>query len=174
MSPPGRRHVVLIGLPGAGKTEVGRRLAAALHTRFTDLDLDIAARAGMPVARIFAEQGERTFRQLEREAMGAALAEPPQVIAAGGGWATEPGNLAAVEGRALLVYLRVSPAAAARRLGPVHGRPLLESDVLAGLQRLQAERASVYERATVTVDTDDLDPEEVATLVAGHAKALRW
>jgi shikimate kinase len=126
----------------------------------------------MSVARIFAEQGEAAFRRLECEAMVAALAKLPQVIAAGGGWAAEPGNLAAAEGRALVVYLRVSPAAAARRLGPVHGRPLLESDDIAGLERLQAARASWYERAAVTVDTDDLDPKEVAEVVARHARLL--
>jgi shikimate kinase len=104
--------------------------------------------------------------------MATVLAEAPQVIAAGGGWAAEPGNLGAVGDRALVVYLRVSPAAAARRLGPVHGRPLLEPDVMAGLERLQAARASWYERSAVTVDTDDLYPKEVAAVVADRARAL--
>ncbi|HEX9755213.1 MAG TPA: shikimate kinase [Gemmatimonadales bacterium] len=170
MRSPGRRHIVLIGLPGAGKTVVGRRLAEALHARFTDLDLAIVARAEMPVARIFSEQGEATFRRLEREAMATVLAEPPQVIAVGGGWAAEPGNLGAMGDRALVVYLRVSPETAASRLGTDRSRPLLENEPLGHLHRLLGDREVYYRTPGFEVETEGLVPEQVAQAVAGLAR----
>ena len=111
-----KRHVVLVGLPGAGKTTAGRLAAAQLGASFTDLDEVIAERAGMPVPGIFADRGEAGFRALEREAMEELLATAPRVIAPGGGWAAREGALAAARPRALTVHLRVSPETAASEI----------------------------------------------------------
>ena len=80
-----RGHIYLVGMPGSGKTSLGRSLAQALSIPFADMDDRIEALAGMPITRIFAERGEREFRRMESEALAACAAEPPQVIATGGG-----------------------------------------------------------------------------------------
>lgn len=79
------RHIILVGLPGSGKSTVGPRVAEALGVPFEDLDAIIIRRMGMPVARIFGEFGEAHFRKLEREVTAERLAAPPSVIAPGGG-----------------------------------------------------------------------------------------
>src|SRR5690606_25063213 len=107
------RHVVLVGLPGAGKSTAGRLAAERLGAPFLDPDSLIVRRMQMPVARIFAEFGEARFRELEREAVEEALAGPPAVLVPGGGWAAQPGSLDAARGRALVIYLEVKPATAA-------------------------------------------------------------
>jgi shikimate kinase len=161
---------VLIGLPGAGKTEVGRLLARRLGTEFTDLDDVIVARTGKSVAQLFAARGEAAFRELEREAMLAVLAREPHVVAPGGGWAVQPGNLEAALDAVLVVHLRVEPATAAERVGVEHGRPLLGSAPGETLGRLAAERVAWYGRAHHAVETDGLTPEQAAETVADLAR----
>ena len=159
-----KRHVVLVGLPGSGKTTVGRRLAKLLRTAFSDLDEIVVAAAGMPVTAIFATHGEPRFRKLERAAMDGALAAPPHVIAPGAGWMVQPGNIEAA-GTALLVYLSIDPAAAAARLGGDATRPLLAgSDPAAKIRALLEARESWYRRAHATVDASQ-DPDTVARAV---------
>lgn len=98
-----------------------------------------------------------------------ALAEPPQVIAPGGGWAAQPGNLAAAELSALTIYMSVSPEIAARRLGPAEDRPLLVENPLPTLEKLLAQRAAWYALAGLEVDAAG-SPEVVA---AGIVTAAR-
>jgi len=81
------RHVVLIGLPGSGKTTVGKLVADALKAPFVDIDATVTRKEGRPIALIFAEKGEGVFREMERVEMEAALAGAPAIIAPGGGWA---------------------------------------------------------------------------------------
>ena len=88
-----KRHIVLIGLPGSGKTTIGRLVAERLGTGFVDSDVIIVRKMQMPIARIFATQGELKFREMEKETMEQALAGPPSVLAPGGGWAVQPGQL---------------------------------------------------------------------------------
>ncbi|HXV85327.1 MAG TPA: shikimate kinase, partial [Gemmatimonadales bacterium] len=119
-------HIVLVGLPGSGKTTVGRMVAATLAARFVDLDERIAGQERMSVEQIFAERGEAAFRRLETAAMRATLEEEAAVLAPGGGWAAHPGNLEDASHRALTVYLKVTASEAADRVrlsGRV--RPLL-------------------------------------------------
>ena len=95
-----RRHLVLIGLPGAGKSTVGRLLAERLETHWTDIDPVIERATGLSIAELFAEEGEAAFRAREHQAVIEALLLPPHVVTPGGGWAAEPGNLEALGDRA--------------------------------------------------------------------------
>jgi shikimate kinase len=167
------RHVILVGLPGAGKTTVGRRAAQLLSSDFTDIDEVVALEAGRPIAAIFAESGEPAFRRLERQAMDRALGRSPHLIAAGAGWIAEPGNLEAAAGAgAAVLYLRVLPAVAAGRVGDDRSRPLLlEGDRVALLQALLAAREDWYRQAECEVDATAA-PEQVAKRVVEAVRAV--
>lgn len=167
-----KRHLILVGLPGSGKSTVGALAAAGLGAGFTDLDTVIEAMAGLPVAEIFATRGEAAFRELEREAMAVAMTEAPRVVASGGGWAAQPGNLAAVEGHALVIYLAISPEAAARRLAGDTTRPLLAgmADPREMLEQLLLAREPFYRLAAMEVDAEAGLPEFVAAGVVAAAR----
>src|SRR5213592_566911 len=104
-----KQHVVLIGLPGSGKTTVGRLVAEQLSCGFADIDTIIARKEGRPITMIFAEKGEATFRTLERQEMETALGNEPAVIAPGGGWAAQEGAIESAKGKAFTIYLRTKP-----------------------------------------------------------------
>lgn len=165
----GARHLVLIGLPGSGKTSVGARVAERLGTSCTDVDAAIEAQAGMPIARLFVERGEPAFRALERDHVITALAAPPHVVVPGGGWAAQPDRLADAV-TALIIHLDVGPETAAARLGHAADRPLLAADPSAELSRLAAERAPAYRRAAHTVPTEGRDLDEVVADVVALAR----
>jgi shikimate kinase len=166
-----RRPIVLIGLSGAGKTTVAPHAARLLGAPWCDLDQRVAADAGRPIAELFATHGEAHFRTLERAAMGRALAEPAQVVATGGGWAAEPGNIAAVDGRALLIYLSLSPENAAGRLAESGDRPLLAGESLAScLTELLHARERWYRLADIEVAVGERTPEAVAASIAVAAR----
>jgi shikimate kinase len=152
--------LVLIGFMGAGKTTVGRLLAAKLGLPFTDSDHVIEARAGKPIRQIFGEAGEAAFRQLEHDVIAGLLTGPDGVLAVGGGAPLHPGTAELLGGAADVVYLRVSYAEAMRRVGGDRGRPMLARP---GVERLLAERDPGYAAvATLTVETGQRGPEEIA------------
>jgi shikimate kinase len=166
-----RRHVILVGLPGCGKTTVGRLVAAALGAPFVDLDDAIADRAGKSVARIFSEDGEAAFRASEAELGGAVLRGPPAVVAPGGGFIAGDVTRAMARGSGLVVYLETDPAAAATRLGGASGRPLLEgAPTGTRMAALFAERAALYRQAECTVATDGRSAADVAAAVLSLAR----
>jgi shikimate kinase len=166
-----KRHVVLVGLPGSGKNAVGHLVAATLHATFVDIDAILARRAGGPITMIFAEQGEAAFREMERKEMDAALVHEPAIIAAGGGWAAQPGAIERAKAHALVVYLRTGPETAAQRAAPEGTRPLLMGgDPVARMRELLKERESSYLKADAAVDTDRRTPEQVAGEVARLAQ----
>ena len=164
-------HVVLIGLPGAGKSTAGRSAAAQLGVAFVDLDDRIAFEAGKTIPEILAELGESAFRSLERDLMSNALAEPPQVIASGGGWAAQPGNLEAVAGRGIVIYLEATAEAAAKRVGDAADRPILQGgSVLEKLTELLGRREKYYRRADHTIKTDGMTDTLVGSAIAALAR----
>jgi shikimate kinase len=167
------RHLVLVGLPGAGKSTVGLGVATRLGRRFVDLDSDIEARAGQSVTDLFATVGEQRFRQLERAATAALVGSAPAVIAPGGGWMTQAETVALLRPHALLVYLRVSPEAALRRLGAaVASRPLLASpDPTLALRSLALAREALYATADRIIDTEPLDLQDVVESLVQLASA---
>jgi len=161
---------VLVGAPGSGKSTVGELVASALGVAFRDTDADIVERAGKPISDIFVDDGEPAFRQLEREAVAAALASYDGVLSLGGG------AILAEETRALLaghtvVYLSVELADAVSRVGLGAGRPLLAVNPRATLKYLLDQRRPLYEEvATLTVATGGRTPEEVADEIASALK----
>ena len=162
---------MLIGLPGSGKTTVGRFAAEQLHAGFVDIDAVLTRREGKPITMIFAEKGEPAFRELERKEMDAALANEPAIIASGGGWAAQPGAVEGAKARALVIYLRTRADIAARRAGPEGTRPLLMGDdPVEQMRQLVKEREPAYLLADEKVDTDRSAPRQVAAAVVTLAQ----
>jgi shikimate kinase len=163
--PAGPPVLVLVGAPGAGKTTVGRLVAERLGVPFRDTDADIEQRAGKPIPEIFVDDGEPAFRALEVEAVAAGLAGFPGVLALGGGAVMNATTQLRLAGHTV-VYLAVSAAEAAGRVGLNRDRPLLLGNVRAQLKALLDERLPAYQKvATATVPTDGRPATEVATAV---------
>jgi len=157
-----RPRLVLVGTMGAGKTSVGRRVAAAWGVDFRDTDHDVEASEGRPVSDIFVDSGEARFRELERAAVTDALAEHHGVLAVGGGAVLDPVTRELLHGQPV-VFLRVGLSDAVKRVGLGSARPLLLGNVRGRIKALLDERTPVYEQvATHTVDTDGRTPEDVA------------
>ena len=159
--------VVLVGLPGVGKSTVGAAAAARLGWPFLDLDREIERRAGRTVAEIFADSGEERFRELERQATRELVGRRRIVVASGGGWAAQPGLLALLGPHATIIYLAASPAAVAGRLGAGQAdRPLLAAgDTVGRLAALLEEREAHYRAADHVIDTELIDLQGVIDMV---------
>ena len=156
-----RPRAVLVGTMGAGKTTVGRRLAAHWDVPFRDSDLDVEEREGRSVSDIFVDSGEAHFRRLEREAVADALAGHEGVLALGGGAVLDEQTRALLAGHEV-VFLRVGLSDAAQRVGLGVSRPLLLGNVRGRIKQLIDERTPVYESVAVhVVDTDGLDVDAV-------------
>lgn len=146
-------RALLVGAPGAGKTTVGKALAARLGVAFQDTDDIIAETAGKSIPDIFLEDGEEAFRQLETQALRAAIERSDGVLSLGGGIVMRASNRALLEGQSV-VWLEVTLADAVQRVGLGHSRPLLMGNVRGRLLELLTERTPVYQAvATVRVST---------------------
>jgi len=172
---PPDAHVILVGLPGAGKSTVGRRVARRLGIAFVDFDREIERRSGLPVSRIFEEHGESRFRELELELTRDVAAAPPAVLAPGGGWITVPGVVALLRPPGRMIYLRVRPDVALLRMGRrAELRPLLRTaDPSAALKRLLEAREAAYRQADHVVDVDRIGMKAVTDIVTRLAESSR-
>jgi shikimate kinase len=162
------RHLVLVGLMGAGKTSVGRRCAVRLERPFVDTDELVVVAAGVPFAELWEAEGEPGFRARERVAVADAAASPePLVIACGGGAVLDPENRRLLRATGFVVWLNASAEALAARLAGDDSRPLLAGgDRTLTLERLAVLRADAYEAAAhAVVDTDDRTQDAVADAV---------
>lgn len=150
--------MLLWGFMASGKTAVGAELARRLGWSHVDLDAEIVARAGRPIAGIFKEDGEAAFRALEVEVSRDLLTRPLTVFSPGGGWVTTPGLLEAIPEHTLTVWLRVSPETVLERLRSSRGgpeRPLLAGpDPATRIRELLATRERFYALAAYSLPTD--------------------
>ena len=172
------QRIVLVGLPGSGKSTAGRLAAQMLASQhpqlgweFEDADEAIAKRAGRSIPEIFARQGEAAFRKLERAVTAEWLERPRLIAAMGGGW-VELGELVdRFRAASVFVYLRVSPAVAAARIDASGGgRPLLaggETEKKVG--QLLARREPLYVQSHHTLSVDSLSEAEVASYIVALA-----
>lgn len=167
---PSRPHLIFVGLPGAGKSTVAAMLARRLNRTFLDFDVEISRREGLSIAEIFAQRGEPAFRQMERALTEEVALFGGMVLAPGGGWVSQPDTLALLRPPARMIYLKISPAGALRRMGrKVAGRPLLLRPNPGGeLERLLAARRSVYETADLVVDVENYDPQRVTDSIQSY------
>ncbi|MEU4897371.1 shikimate kinase [Streptomyces sp. NPDC044780] len=150
---------------GVGKTTVGQVLAERLGTTFRDTDLDIVRTAGREIAEIFIDEGEPHFRELERQAVRAALAEHPGVLALGGGAILDEGTRALLAGLPV-VFLEMGVHEAVKRTGLDSPRPLLAVNPRQRWRELMEQRRPLYtEVAQAVVSTEDRTPEDVADAV---------
>jgi shikimate kinase len=161
---------VLVGLPGVGKTSTGRRLAKILSVPFADSDHLVEERAGASVPEVFATSGEDRFRDLEAEAVAAALTDFAGVLALGGGALLRAQTRHAVAASgAPVIYLRGHLDELARRVGDASSRPLLAGDPAGRLAQLATQRCPTYEElATLTVDVDARTAGQVAATIAAR------
>ena len=163
---------VLVGLPGSGKSTIGRRLARALGVGFLDTDAAIELQTGRSIADIFAIDGEQGFRRIEQDVVRAALADHDGVVSLGGGAVTSPGVCDALAGHTV-VYLEITAGEGVRRTGGNTVRPLLAGpDRTEKFKALMAERVPLYRRvATIRVDTNRRNPGAVVRHIVAKLQA---
>ena len=156
--------IALLGLRGAGKSAIGRRLARRLKVPFVELDRRVEEAAGLGLDEIFAMHGQDYYRRLEREALEQVLGGRPVVLATGGGIVTSPETYAALRRRALTVWLRAdAPDHWNRVVQQGARRPMADNpEAMAELRRLLAERQPLYAQADHVIDTSKLGVDEAA------------
>jgi shikimate kinase len=151
-----KRTVALVGMMGAGKSSVGRRLAARLGVPFRDADSEIEAAAGCTVAEIFERFGEADFRDGERRVIARLLGQPPHVLATGGGAFVDPRTRTEIKAHAVSIWLRASVELLTNRVQRRETRPLLkQGDPKEILTRLLAQREPFYAEADIQLDSEE-------------------
>ena len=169
------RTVVLVGLMGAGKSVIGRRLAQALGVPFRDADTEIETASSLTISEIFAKHGEAHFREGERRVIRRLLNEPPHVLATGGGAFMNEETRALIAESAVSIWLRAELPVLMRRVSKRNTRPLLANgDPEGTMRRLMEERYPIYATADITIDTEDGPHEEVVNAIIAelHARGL--
>jgi shikimate kinase len=167
----GKRSLVLVGMMGAGKSSVGRRLASRLGLPFVDADAEIEAAAGMSIPDIFHAHGEASFRSGEARVIGRLLGNGPQVLATGGGAFMNPGSRAAIRGLGISIWLKADFDILMRRIKRRNDRPMLKTDDPgAMLRQLMEARYPVYAEADLTVESREVPH---GTIVDEIVAALR-
>jgi shikimate kinase len=161
----GDRSIVLVGMPGAGKTTIGRRLAQVLKLGFVDADAEIERAAAMTIPEIFSTYGEQVFRDGEKRVIARLLDAGPQVIATGGGAFMSEETRAAIRARGISVWIRADVDVLLSRVRRKGNRPLLAADPEATLRRLIALREPVFAQADVGVQSSDVPHEVVVSAI---------
>jgi shikimate kinase len=164
----GRRSVVLVGMMGAGKSSVGRRLAARLGIPFVDADMEIEAAAGMTIPEIFAQHGESYFRAGEARVIARLLDQGPQVMATGGGAVMDASTRALIRTKAVSIWLKADLDVLLKRTKRRNDRPLVDK-----IKDLLPQREAHYAEADITIQSRD-EPHEaiVDEVVAALARRL--
>ena len=158
----GGRSIVLVGIMGAGKSTVGRRLAARLDLPFKDADAEIEAAAGMSVADIFVTHGESYFREGERRVIGRLFQEGPSVLATCGGALMNPETRAWIAQTGICIWLKAERDVLLRRVRKRSNRPLLKNpDPEGSMRQLMAARQPIYALADLTVESRDIPHDRV-------------
>ena len=176
MAALGARSIVLIGMMGAGKSSIGRRVALRLGIPFTDADAEIEKAAGMSITDIFAIRGEAEFRAGEARVIARLLESGPQVLATGGGAFVNPETRAAIAAKGVSVWLKAEFDVLLKRIRRRHDRPLLKTDdPAATLRKLMQERDPIYALADLTVQSRDVlhdkIVDEIVSALAGRLGA---
>jgi shikimate kinase len=157
------KTIVLIGLMGAGKTTVGRKLAKLINIDFVDVDEEISKAAGCSIEDIFDKYGEGAFRDVEERVMARLLIEKTRVLATGGGAIMNPRTRNLIKKCSISVWLRADLKALVQRTRKRGSRPLLKNkDHGAILKKLMNERSPIYAEADITVDSCEDGPEVTA------------
>jgi len=154
------KTIVLVGLMGAGKSCIGRRLASEFGLNFIDADAEIEAAAGCAIEDIFERHGEAAFRDGERRVIARLLNQPAHVMATGGGSFMDAGTRALIKERGVSLWLKADLALLLKRTARRNHRPLLKrGDPKEILARLIEERYPIYAEADITIDSQDGPPE---------------
>ena len=175
MAALGRRSIVLVGMMGAGKSSIGRRLAQRLGLSFVDADVEIESAAGMTIAEIFATYGEPYFRSGEQRVIVRLLESGPQVLATGGGAYMNADTRAGIAQNGVSVWLKADFEVLMRRVKrrATADRPMLQGDPAQRIAHLMAERYPVYGLADVTVMSRDVAHETIVNeIIAAIAAPL--
>ena len=167
-------HLIFVGLPGVGKTTIGKAAARRLGREFLDFDQEIERRAGMSVREIFRLKGEEHFRELEFELTKELSGGGGMVLSPGGGWITQAKSVELLRSAGRIIYLRASPEAVASRLRRVETRPLLAGrDPVVALRELYEKRRALYETADTVLDTEKLARQQLIAKVVEFASTLK-
>jgi shikimate kinase len=173
----GARSVVLVGMPGCGKSAIGRRLAGRLELPFVDADEEIELAAGKAITDIFKEHGEPYFRDGERKVIARILNSGSQVLATGGGAFMSVETRDNIRRAAVSVWLKAELALLLRRVLKRNNRPLLERDPEAVMRSLVEARYPIYATADITVESRDLPHDvmvlEIIEALAAHTLSRR-
>ncbi|MFL5737521.1 MAG: shikimate kinase [Actinomycetota bacterium] len=159
-------NVYLVGMPGSGKSSVGRSLAPLLNVPFVDLDDEVEQQSGRTVAEIFEGGGEGAFRLAESRALAAVAAGAGAVVACGGGIVVDPSNRAVLASSGVVVYLEAPLETLRARVGDGGARPLLKGDPEVELERLLRDREELYGSVAEHIVDAESDAETVAKAVA--------
>jgi shikimate kinase len=169
----GPRSVVLVGMMGAGKTSIGRRLALRLAIPFVDADAEIEAAAGMTIPEIFDTHGEPYFRAGEARVIARLLDGGPQVLATGGGAFMNPDTRAGIHAKGISFWLKADFEVLLRRVKRRTDRPMLKTDnPEETLKRLIADRYPVYVQASATILSRDAPHEKIVEEILGELARL--